>query len=571
MYLSDVADDAIFYNKYQDSYSFIVDLHGYTIWHPSFPRPRSVRTTQYPTDIRHFEQIAGFDLVRSRLLTELAGKATLPGGDNNHKTYAWHRAAHFYVICVATTVSNATKLPVHLNHVGVHLYQADDIVSIAGNLVPELVYHHLVPIAVVPLCRHFKQLATMESITLFLSASSFISPFLYLKSNREASDETKTNNAKSVMAYIKDATNLLANPGLLPQIRNDVTALFHIMSYLKRRHLDDDDDVYRNYIIRRYAATMNGVIEIYPGCLLSYDLEPLRRPWFVKAIQNPGKIVMTEPYLDAAGAGYIVTLAHTLYEGKSNALHSIDRDIPVAIVGIDVTLGFLYKLLLSGAAYCADAHVKCFLMEDRGFLLAHPSQLEPAAAQGKHRRPLEHVTHKESYMANDILYHRQLVEKKLCTNFQNRTRQRYYQFNTSLSEVLTNRVHGERTKYQITAVPGTNLFVALLNSTCDGGAFCPCSTVDRICLNCHRMEQTNCECPCECPLVLMEDDDDDGGGHQWRAIDDEHRQPTDVCEVSPEQLIAFLGQDAIDMDVELQACVNINCEVYGTQNECLGE
>ena len=24
---------------------------------------------------------------------------------------------------------------------------------------------------------------------------------------------------------------------------------------------------------------------------------------------------------------------------------------------------------------------------------------------------------------------------------------------------------------------------------------------DRLCLNCQRMEQSECECPCECPLV----------------------------------------------------------------------
>ncbi len=26
--------------------------------------------------------------------------------------------------------------------------------------------------------------------------------------------------------------------------------------------------------------------------------------------------------------------------------------------------------------------------------------------------------------------------------------------------------------------------------------------IDRLCLNCHRMEQTECECPCECPLEM---------------------------------------------------------------------
>lgn len=25
---------------------------------------------------------------------------------------------------------------------------------------------------------------------------------------------------------------------------------------------------------------------------------------------------------------------------------------------------------------------------------------------------------------------------------------------------------------------------------------------DRLCLNCHRMEPTECECPCECPLKV---------------------------------------------------------------------
>lgn len=57
-----------------------------------------------------------------------------------------------------------------------------------------------------------------DSVTLFLSPSSFTSPFVYLKNNRDASVETRTHNAKSIMAYIKDTTNLLANPGLLPQV-----------------------------------------------------------------------------------------------------------------------------------------------------------------------------------------------------------------------------------------------------------------------------------------------------------------------------------------------------------------
>jgi len=34
------------------------------------------------------------------------------------------------------------------------------------------------------------------------------------------------------------------------------------------------------------------------------------------AMESPGKVTLTAPYLDPGGAGYIVTLSHTVYEGK---------------------------------------------------------------------------------------------------------------------------------------------------------------------------------------------------------------------------------------------------------------
>lgn len=369
------------------------------------------------------------------------------------------------------------------------------------------------------------------------------------------------------MAYLKDTTSLLANPGLLPSIRVEVNTLFQAVTYLKKRHLAGDP--HDKYIIRRYASTVNGVLQMYPGCVLSYDLEPIRRPWFVKALLHPGRLILTEPYLDAGGAGYIVTLAHTLHESKHHSA-------PIAVVAIDVTVGFLYKLLLAADPNCGSVpSVKCFLMEDAGFVLAHPSVLDPLTASKSSRRPLEHVTHIESYMANDILHHRGLVEKRLCVNYANRKRQRYYRFNTSLTEVLTNRVHGERTKYQLTAVPGTNVFVAWLNATNDGGAFCPCSTLDRICLNCNRMEAKICECPCECPLFV--NDDDEGYGSASEVADDETSpaamtptQVMEVCANRPEQVVALDGW-AVDVDREMQTCNDINCESYATQNDCLGE
>lgn len=38
---------------------------------------------------------------------------------------------------------------------------------------------------------------------------------------------------------------------------------------------------------------------------------------YMRAMESPGQIVLTAPYLDVGGAGYIVTVSHTIYEGKS--------------------------------------------------------------------------------------------------------------------------------------------------------------------------------------------------------------------------------------------------------------
>lgn len=159
-------------------------------------------------------------------------------------------------------------------------------------------------------------------------------------------------------------------------------------------------------------------------------------------------------------------------------------------------------------------------------------------------------------------------------------------------------MHGERTKYQLTAVSGTNVFVAWLNATGDGGAaFCPCSTLDRICLNCNRMEATNCECPCECPLSVRGDKDDDDEAMEDQpsvSTTDDAQTSHDIC--TPPSSAGAAGSAvaaiatwpssawpppsssystdgmwaAADVDAELRTCSDFNCEQYAAQLDCLG-
>ncbi|XP_055857843.1 VWFA and cache domain-containing protein CG16868 [Episyrphus balteatus] len=586
LYLSDLAEDVMNFKNSANSYACLIDINGIAIIHPALQQVPYLTKASLSVDIALLENTIDFQSFRKILLREKEGNVTLSVMEEANskdvtKTYLWHRVMDMLIVCIVTTKSKNTNnvngkpfVPQYQTKYGNVGWQKFQHIEYMAPF--DLLYHRIDLISPhTPVCRYFRQIATLDSVTLFLSASAFQSPFTYLKNNRLNCDKTKIRTVQSIMAYIKDNTGLLVNPGLLPRIRNDVSALYSVMEHLRKRHLKNGE--FKNYIIRRYAATISGVLQVYPGCLLATDFDPLRRPWFLKAVQHPGRIVVTQPYLDAGGAGYIITIAHTVFEGKANALHNSERDSPVAVIALDVPYAFFYKIILD-TPLCLENNIKCILFENEGYLIAHPSMMEAVTATNNLRRPHEHLTHKESFLANDILNHKILVKKLACANYQNRNLQRYYTFNTSLTEVLTNVVHGERTKYKITAVWGTNIFAAVLNSTCDGGAFCPCSTVDRICLNCNRMDQTDCECPCECPMHITkattsdddnnnEDDDDDSSDEYELLRSYTLRYP--YCEPLSDTQLALDNSSSYDWNMVLNSCLHINCDVYVTHFDCL--
>lgn len=119
---------------------------------------------------------------------------------------------------------------------------------------------------------------------------------------------------------------------------------------------------------------------------------------FQRAEEFPGHVTLTPPYLDTLGAGYIATISHTIYEGKwvhkecyydknswlpklkrfcikfisvlgflliyfcwllyrPASLHS-PHDRVVAVMGMDLTMGFLHKLLSEVIPICAHQNIR---------------------------------------------------------------------------------------------------------------------------------------------------------------------------------------------------------------------
>ncbi|KAK0046626.1 VWFA and cache domain-containing protein 1 isoform X1 [Biomphalaria pfeifferi] len=546
LHMEDVVQDVTYYSHADNSYAFIVTSQGYTIMHPSFQRPIRTRVQPMHTDIRHFEQHSGFLEIRSAILSLDHGDRSLvlrsinQSSEDGDEVVVEHSARYIW-----KKVESVPFIVVIKSYY--ERQEQKQLKSILMLSQPELLYHRLDLFPNDKMCYHLKQLSTPDMSTVFLSANSFINPFEHL------SEEETKRSVQSYIAYLKDDTRLITNPGLKSQVRNDVAATGRITEeWLKRHKASNLND----YIIRRYVGTPIGVLRTFPGTLLDKMFDPTKREWYTRALEHPGHVTLSAPYLDVGGAGYIVTISHTIFEGKPAALHS-PSDKVVAVMGIDMTLGYFHKLLIAHIKPCDTKGVRCFLMDDKGYLIAHPGHIDPT---GKGPAEQRHITHMEPLVANDILNHRGFVQKKLCNRYNDRTVQRYFNFNTSFVGTLTNLVHGEQcARYQITPIPGTNAFLGLVNNTCDTAtAFCPCSMYDRLCLNCKRMEQTECECPCECPLEM------DFCSGQLLDIDD--KNPS--CPHDPER--EKLAVPETVLKVEVEQCIPTSCEKRTTKLDCLG-
>ena len=81
----------------------------------------------------------------------------------------------------------------------------------------------------VDLCRYFRWHSTLSAGSLFLSPASHLASFQF----ESWTGEPSPGLIQSFMAYLGDRTKLIANPGLRPMVRSDVSALTQLVPYWK--------------------------------------------------------------------------------------------------------------------------------------------------------------------------------------------------------------------------------------------------------------------------------------------------------------------------------------------------
>jgi len=537
IHLADITEDIFHRPREEDSYVFLMDKEtGAALAHPSIKPPEDQDEPSTP-HIAKLESVEGFATALQMMMSSSSGSHTVLG----NVTYTWHQAQHTPYTVVVVSQGGTPRPPG--SRLG-HVLNLPDTGSVQ--------YHRLDLSGGAKLCRHFREIASMQSGTLYLSPSAFASPFEHTQ------EDASPLRTQSFMAYLTDPTRLIANPGLRSGVRSDVAAVVRVTDQWREHAYSSP---LNNYIVRRRVATPRGVQLSYPGTPVPRGTDPTAAPWYHAAVALPGRLVVSPPHLDPGGAGYVVTVSQTVYAGNAQGEHSPDDGV-AAVVSADLTMGYFYKIVndTMPGDICGVDSIRCFLMDDQGYLVAHPHLARGYSKGWRSSAEAQHIIHREPLVASDILNHDGFMVKKLCRSESDENLQRFFQLNIGEEGVVTNLAAGEHcSRYQVVTVPGTNLFLGLVNQTCQDTAFCPCSTVDRTCLNCRRMEQRECECPCECSSVP----ESCPGASSGETV-----KPIVSCPVTP--LPAKPARFTTTRLTSLPPCIHTDCQSRDTEADCFG-
>ncbi len=117
------------------------------------------------------------------------------------------------------------------------------------------------------------------------------------------------------------------------------------------------------YIYNAFITTTNANYKLFskdPTLKVSAEYEPLTRPWYQKAIDDPTKLVWSEVYRGALSKKLMITCSKVVYDKKGNV---------AAVVGIDLTVEDMNRQIIKTQI---EESGYAFLIDGKGNLIARP-------------------------------------------------------------------------------------------------------------------------------------------------------------------------------------------------------
>ncbi|WP_349409611.1 methyl-accepting chemotaxis protein [Pseudalkalibacillus sp. SCS-8] len=223
----------------------------------------------------------------------------------------------------------------------------------------------------------FKKLQTklMLIMALILFVSLFSVAFLTydrvkgtMETNVEAQTEAKVEQMSS---YI--STYLSGIEETLKRYSQDERVITALESANEEAENEDStwkvvDEDFANYlelnknVAYLYIASPNKKMKITPTLELPEDYDPTSRPWYQSATKDKQSVIWTDPYEDAATGEYVLTVAKTVLDPKTEEV--------LGVLAMDMSLNNLANVVLNTNV---DYDGFPFLFDSTGLAMVHPT------------------------------------------------------------------------------------------------------------------------------------------------------------------------------------------------------
>ncbi|XP_065835890.1 VWFA and cache domain-containing protein 1-like isoform X3 [Oscarella lobularis] len=530
--LADLVSDITFFKRGELSYAFIIDSSGVTLTHPLLPVPTNVKEPPTYIDISTLEyQTVGFDEIRTAMLNGSSGSRvlntqwTVPLGDSKMEgvrldsiqaQYNWQPiSGTTYSLCLVVARDFTT----------------DYTLSSLSSLPSSYLYHRfdLIP-PTQSKCSQFGRLAVFNDASVKISPEGFKDPFAYLDLEQTASQANE---------YVSYFTGRGSNTYFNPTVRDSLATIHSVVS----KWLQAND--FTNFIVWRYVGTEDGAFIVLPGIQQVKEFDHLQRPWYKRTIANKGDIVLSSPYVDGFGAGYVITLSHTILSGRG-----ADPQV-MAVAAMDFTIPFMWTELTRSMSQCQNSGTRCIVIDNAGFVVIHPDFVDPRLASEK-GVDNKHITEMEKDLAASFVS-KSIMIKSRCNDFQKKTVNVFWKVELSRSSVSIS----DSVTYDIYEISQTNAFL-IVSTRWTGSSVCHCDITKRLGSRTCLLSGAGCECPCNRSLSYNE----------CEGVDSTNDLSVPVCPPSV-PLVALVPQES-DATAGLTSCFNVDCKSKRGKSSCSG-
>ncbi|XP_013418905.1 VWFA and cache domain-containing protein 1 [Lingula anatina] len=542
--LSDLLTDISTLREGEVSYAFVIDGAERTIFHPLLPKPYNVESDQIFININQLEKSTEFkEVVQSMARGNHGSKSFVStrvnsrGDDFREGVHAVPVYSHYFWHPIIGTNFSVCLV----------LGDGDRVVTLKmpDTITPEMFkYHRLDLKPGESQCRHFARVATTTSSTVMFGPIAFKKLYLYLDTNE---------TLESVHGY---ESYLMGNTtddlGLKDSVKASVAITYQAEQIWKNKQL------LSHYVVWRYIGTVDGVVRVFPGVQLSKNFDVTQRQWFKRTATYNNKNVLTAPYLDAWGAGFVVTLSHAIYDSRYAGKNSSSGEI-VAVMATDMTVNYLDQIVqLYGP--CKSATYRCFIIDSAGYLVFHPYFV---TVSDKPQVATMHMLFQEPAVGYDLVQ-KGILRRESCVDLE-AIKERHYWWVHLQDSAYPDGVDnmGRRPSYELRPITNSNVFFVIRQHPIPDTHDCLCDNYmghpgNSSCLRDDEYPDDVCECPCYRNALFNYCD------HVYNIS---HSASSHACTPQTPDL-TDMSSGEFGRVQQLKPCYDIQCANMTTQDMC---